>query len=144
MKTCQNCGNDFDDRKGTCPFCGETRQFAGTTGKRSESVRTVNIKKNQPTVEEALAQLEREITSARAAGVKVLKVIHGYGASGVGGKIRHAVRNELKRARLNTIPGEAFSSRSEPARALLNRMPRLQNDPDLNKSNEGMVLVVLS
>lgn len=49
-----------------------------------------------PAVQEALQRLEREIAVARQGKVVLLKVVHGYGSSGVGGDIRVAVQKRLR------------------------------------------------
>ena len=57
--------------------------------------RTFNVKADAPTVELALANIEIEIQRCHSEGVKVLKVIHGYGSSGVGGEIKKALSRWL-------------------------------------------------
>ena len=48
-----------------------------------------------PLVRQALEQLERELATARRQKQSLLKLIHGYGSSGVGGEIRIAVQKHL-------------------------------------------------
>lgn len=47
---------------------------------------TLNIKSDMPTVEEARKRLLTELQRAKAKGAKAMKLIHGYGSSGVGGR----------------------------------------------------------
>jgi len=47
-------------------------------------------------VQEALQRLERELALARKEGLGLLKIIHGYGSTGVGGDIRIAVQVRLR------------------------------------------------
>ena len=47
---------------------------------------TANLEAGYPTVAEALKHLNFEIRHAKAAGCPVLKIIHGYGSTGTGGK----------------------------------------------------------
>ena len=56
--------------------------------RRFANIRTANIKENLPTVDEALAALRNELMSARHQGIKVVKIVHGYGSSGKGGAIK--------------------------------------------------------
>ena len=49
-----------------------------------------------PTVEQARARLIGELQIARKDGVKVIKFIHGYGSSGVGGDLRIALQATLR------------------------------------------------
>ena len=51
---------------------------------------TIDIKSNNQTVSEALAQFEMELQTYKFGGFKVMKVIHGYGSHGVGGAIKQA------------------------------------------------------
>jgi len=52
--------------------------------------KTLNLKEFMPTVEQALKMIEIEIETAKKEGMKALKVVHGYGSSGVGEKLtRH-------------------------------------------------------
>jgi hypothetical protein len=61
----------------------------------AEAVQRVDIAHSGQTVSEAMAQLEAEIKNARRSRVTNLLVVHGFGASGVGGAIRAAVATEL-------------------------------------------------
>jgi hypothetical protein len=58
-------------------------------------VRRVDIAHSGQTVPEALEQLVGEIESAHRGGDRVLLVVHGFGASGVGGAIKEALAAEL-------------------------------------------------
>lgn len=113
------------------------------------SLRTLNLKAGQPTVDDARRRLLAEIGAARRAGVRVLKVIHGWGSSGEGGVLGPAIRKSL-RLRVKegqatmVVTGERFSSDTEEGRALLQKYPALRRDPDCNRSNPGMTLVELA
>ena len=58
--------------------------------------KTVNIEKGMPRLENAKVMLQDQINMARRTGIKVLKVIHGYGSSGTGGILRTELRKMLK------------------------------------------------
>ena len=49
-------------------------------------LREVNMELGKPIVEKAIGRLTFEIHHSRKMGVSVLKIIHGYGSSGTGGK----------------------------------------------------------
>ena len=109
----------------------------------------VNLESGRPTLEEARKRLLREMESARNEGVRVLKVIHGYGSSGEGGVlcvgIRKSLRLRVKEGIARTVvPGERFSSDATEARDLLLRHPSLRGDRDLNRGNLGVTLVELA
>lgn len=79
---------------------------------------------------------------------KVIKIIHGYGSTGVGGSIRHLVRSSLRKRMKNKeikafIPGEAFSQLMGFDEIIHQYMDLLKNDPDFHKSNEGITFVIL-
>ena len=60
-------------------------------------MRKVDISHSRQTVTEAIEQLRVEIKNAQRAGEEALLVVHGYGASGVGGEIKAALATELPR-----------------------------------------------
>ena len=60
------------------------------------SVRILNIEPGRPTREQALLRLAEGLANAQKGGVRVLKVIHGYGSTGQGGVLRFAVRSFLR------------------------------------------------
>ena len=97
---------------------------------------------------EALQRLEREIALARRDKIALLKVIHGYGSSGVGGDIRIAVQRrlyELEEAGeiRGCIFGEDWAKGDEATWKLLRERPELKNDPHLGRRNQGITIVVL-
>lgn len=64
-------------------------------------MRRVDIAHSGQTVCEAIEQLEAEVKNARRARETALLVVHGFGASGVGGAIKAAVAAELPRLARN-------------------------------------------
>ena len=112
-------------------------------------MRTVNLKTGHPTVDEARRRLLVELKSARAAGGRLLKVIHGWGSTGEGGKLGPAIRKSLRlrvkegRARL-VVVGERFSSDSNEGRELALRHPSVRADRDFNRANPGITILELS
>jgi len=51
------------------------------------TIRTYNVEAGLPILDEARRLAIEEIKRAKREGVKVLKVIHGYGSSGKGGTL---------------------------------------------------------
>ena len=97
-------------------------------------------------MEQALERLERDLREARACEAKVVRVIHGYGSSGRGGKIRDAVRRELgrklARGEVKTvIPGENYSSTTNSGSDLLSRFKELKTTERSDNSNPGLTIV---
>jgi hypothetical protein len=111
-------------------------------------IKTVMLKEGMPSVEQARARLHGEIQAARQSGVKVLKVVHGYGSSGVGGDLRIALQATLRqmvagREIGECIYGEKWRTSDERSWELLKSMPELKEDSDLGKGNKGVTIVVL-
>ncbi len=110
--------------------------------------KTLNIEAGMPTVEEARQRLLAELRQAKQAGVAAVKVIHGYGSTGKGGALRGALRSSLLRRKkeglvTRVIFGEKWDVFEENARYAIECCPELRSDRDLNRSNEGITIVVL-
>lgn len=108
----------------------------------------INLEHGMPTVEQATHRLAGELIRARAQGAKAVKIIHGYGSSGVGGKLRLGIRAALAdRKRLGDIreavPGESWSIFDEGARRVLEAYPDLNRDRDFERGNAGITIVLL-
>ena len=143
MQNCQRCGNEINSNK--CPYCGHTQSGVNSTTK-IKSIQKVNIKIDLPTVAEALRIAKQKINSARSNNVCVLKIVHGYGSTGKGGKIRIELRKELfkmksKRLIGDVIFGEDFSTNK--CKQLIRRFSELKKDEDFNRGNKGITLVEL-
>lgn len=97
---------------------------------------------------QALQRLDRELALARQEKTALLKLIHGYGSSGVGGDIRIAVQNRLLEMAQNAqihgcIFGENWSKSDDASWKLLQSHPELRSDSDLSRGNRGITIVVL-
>ena len=106
------------------------------------------VKEGMPSVEQARVRLQTELLRARQSGVKVLKLVHGYGSSGVGGDLRISLQSTLRQMAQqheigDCIYGENWRTSDERTWNLLKRMPELKSDSDLGKGNKGMTIVVL-
>jgi hypothetical protein len=112
------------------------------------NIRVINLEENRPTVDEMNQRLAIELRNATHARVTVLKLIHGYGSSGVGGKLRGAVRVTLEHAKKrgeirDFVQGEEFRISNEVAWAMLKLYPELKQDRDLGRANRGITIVLL-
>jgi hypothetical protein len=111
-------------------------------------IRLVNLEKGMPTVDQARRRLIDEIETAKRAGAKAIKIIHGYGSSGVGGKLQTAIRSSLV-ARRNkglvkaVIFGENWDIFDPLTIQVLDSCDELRNDKDLQNCNEGITIVLL-
>jgi len=111
-------------------------------------IKIVNLEENRPSVEQMRVHLDRVLVAARYDGTTILKLIHGYGSSGIGGKLRVAVRASLSRYKKaamirDFITGEDFRISSEATWALVKSMPEMKQDRDLGRENKGITLVLL-
>src|SRR6266851_3917975 len=110
------------------------------------AIRTFNVEAGLPTLDEARRLVIDEITQTKREGVKVLKVIHGYGSSGTGGKLCVGLRKSFGLRRKegiikDFIPGEVFSIFNDTVLNLLEVVPELRGDPDLGATNEGVTIL---
>jgi hypothetical protein len=111
-------------------------------------LKTVNVKYDWPTVQTALERLDHELVLARQENFALLKLIHGYGSTGVGGDIRIAVQKRLRElveagGLRGCIFGENWSKTDSEAWRLLQTWTELKNDPDLGRRNQGITMVIL-
>ncbi len=75
-----------------------------------------------------------------------MKLIHGYGSSGKGGRIRVEARAcliRMKERRAADDPGEEFTIFELRTPGRFQRCPGLRRDPDLERHNNGITVVVL-
>jgi hypothetical protein len=112
------------------------------------NVRVINLEENRPSVDEMNRRLAMELRNARHARVKVLKLIHGYGSTGVGGKLRGAVRAMLEHAKKrgeirDFVQGDDFRISNEVTWAMLKLHPELKQDRDLGRENRGITVLLL-
>jgi hypothetical protein len=111
-------------------------------------LRELYIKDGMPTVDEARKRLIEEIALAKRQGIPALKIIHGYGSTGAGGALKTALRKSLslrmKEGKIRAyVGGDKWSIFEEKAREILDRHPPLRRDPDLDRSNDGITIVLL-
>ena len=97
---------------------------------------------------EALRRLDVELVAARSKGAKLVRVIHGYGSGGSGGKIKDAARKRLRQLERKgqikgLVTGEEYSEASERGRVLLKAYPTLKNSVRPDARNRGITFVEL-
>lgn len=113
-----------------------------------EQVREINLEIGHPAVAQALERMRMELRMSKKRGYTAVKLIHGFGSSGSGGKIRTAVRRELaamqRRGEIgDVIFGEQLTIFSQETQELLRRCPSFRRDPDLERYNNGITVVVI-
>ena len=129
-------------------MCGNAVPADTSTFHLIHKIKTVNLKSDRPTVQAALERLDRELAAAREQRSSVLKIVHGYGSTGVGGDIRIAVQKRLREqmdsgAINGCIFGENWSKTDDETWRLLQTRAELKDDPDLGRRNRGITIVIL-
>jgi hypothetical protein len=87
-----------------------------------------------------------EIKRAKRERMKAMKVIRGYGSSGKGGVLCIGLRKSFGLRKKegvikDFIEGEDFSIFNPTVLTLLEAVPELRGDPDLNATNEGVTIL---
>ena len=146
MRYCEFCGNEVSHEEEICPYCEQPLQQEEENVTRKYI--TIRIKSNFPTCEEAIVKLYDQIKEAKISGVKIIKVIHGYGSSGKGGELRFCLREYMDSLEDNKfiryyMIGEEFSRQYKMGKKILHDYPKLVNDKDLNRFNKGITLIAL-
>jgi hypothetical protein len=109
----------------------------------------LNLKFDSPSAEEALERLTVALRRASEVGIKAIIVIHGYGASGEGGKIKWAVHNALENNYFSDRVdeyhfGEQTAFGSDAYHALLRRRSGLKGYlKHFKEGNAGMTVLIL-
>ena len=111
-------------------------------------IKIIDLEDRMPKVEEARLRMQHELHIARQQGYAAVKLIHGYGSSGVGGSLRIELQKELHRlagtGRVRSfIAGEEWRVSDEKTWELLKRYPEWKRDSDLGKANKGISIVLL-
>jgi hypothetical protein len=120
----------------------------GHRGSRKLAIRITNLEDGMPTVHEAVSRLNNELNAARREGYTIIKLIHGYGSSGIGGDIRAAVQRRLtelvQQGQIrDCVFGEDWSKSDAQTWKLLQARPELKQDQDLGRKNLGITIVML-
>lgn len=111
-------------------------------------LKEVNIKSDMPTAQDAIKRVTFNIRNAKSWGASAVKIIHGYGSSGKGGKIRVETRRYLqdqkdKKQIRDFITGEDFSIFNAATLSAFTFCDELRRDKDLERHNNGITIVIL-
>lgn len=106
----------------------------------------INLEENFPSAEKALEILKNLIKVSRSLKTKRLVIVHGYGSSGVGGKIKIKVRSWLQDQERNrkirvVVFGEDYNLMNEQARQINAKYKDLQKY--YGQYNHGITIVIL-
>lgn len=108
----------------------------------------LNIKKDMPPSDVAVANLEIEIEANQKSCIKCIKVIHGYGSHGTGGEIKKCVHILLKRLQKenkikNWVAGENWGLFAQKNNNIAIDFPELILDSELTNFNNGVTVIFL-
>ena len=140
---CPDCGN-VRTLFNQCPHCGSTQLPILD----SDTVE-INIKQDGPYVEEALERLTDLLRKSVEVGIKAIVLIHGYGSSGEGGRIKWAIHDALENNRYSDRVdefyfGENVAFGTEAYQSLLKRRPGLKRYlKRFKEGNSGMTVLLL-
>jgi hypothetical protein len=127
-----------------CPHCGSEQLPTLNT-----DTIEINIKQGSPYVDEALELLTEHLRKCLDLGIKAIILIHGYGSSGEGGRIKWAIHDALENNRYSDrveeyFYGENVAYGSESYYALLKRRPGLKRYlKRFKEGNAGMTVLLL-
>lgn len=108
-------------------------------------VAEINIERGYPAAEEALRDMVNQLSTCKRQGCRAVILVHGYGSSGTGGKIRMAARGKLKEPSLSgmvrkTCGGEEWAHRKKE---MLDLCGSLKDYEMRIAGNPGVTVVVL-
>ena len=108
----------------------------------------MNLEQGYPTVDTAIKYFEHGLSRAKAYGYPVIKLIHGYGSSGSGGKIRTAVRKELEKQKnagkiREFVAGENFSMFDAATQRIIAAHADVTRDSDYAKTTQGITIILI-
>ena len=131
-------------------FDGPVQKDEGlrASGKKGITFARLNLEEGMPLAEEALDRMNIGLQEMRVSGVRFVKLIHGYGSTGRGGKIRTAVLQELAAMKRkgyirDYIPGEHFGPLDSVTRRMADQDKGITRDTDYGRMNHGITIVVL-
>jgi hypothetical protein len=109
---------------------------------------TINLEDGRPTRHQAVLRLQHELHKARSARATAVKIIHGYGSSGVGGVLKYVVWAELRqmkeRGQLQSyVAGENWRVSDEISWEIVKKHPELKQDSDFGRGNKGITIALL-
>lgn len=108
-------------------------------------MKSYNLKSDMPSVALAMDRIKVILKYEKS---KVIKIVHGYGSTGVGGDIKIAIRKYLNELLMQNqikayIPGEAFGHLLGFDYIIKTYENLLKTDSDYKRSNEGITYIII-
>ena len=115
---------------------------------KQSAIHEVNLEDGRPAVDTAMKYFEHGLARAKSYGYPVIKLIHGYGSSGSGGKIRTAVRKELglykSAGKIREFAaGENLSMFDSATQRIIAAYPDVTRDINYSRGNHGITIVLI-
>src|ERR1035437_657586 len=100
----------------------------------------IHIEYGMPNVDVAMPLLTERLRSLKKSGVKAVKIIHGYGSTGKGGRLRKATIKLLEESKTNGLIREFVVGEqwSKCAMNMAKRRPRLPGKAGRSLCCEGL------
>ena len=151
MKTCDFCGNPVKAMAIICPYCAQAFTVLEKKTPIVKKVLILNLEAGMPFVKDALEKFDLALKSVSSQNIGSIKIIHGYGSSGTGGKIKIALRQRLKSLLINKvikgfIVGENYSKLTNSAiynQKIVDCYPELLENQHADIYNPGITFVEL-
>ena len=112
---------------------------------RGVKVKEVNLERGYPTVDMAIRDMISQMGTHKRQGYRAVILIHGYGSTGIGGKIKSAVKLKLREPSLSgivrkTCGGEDWLIHKKEMLSICNQL----RDFEIRISgNPGVTVVIL-
>jgi hypothetical protein len=116
--------------------------------KPAVSLIEVNIKDGMPFADQAISRFNIYLNDAVKMKYRVLKVVHGYGSTGKGGRIRTELLKHLESLKSSGriklfVPGDKWDIFDADAREIINTCRELSSDSDLGSFNKGITIILI-
>lgn len=110
-----------------------------------KKVAEVNLEYDMPTVDVALQRMKNALSTHKRQGYKSVILIHGYGSTGEGGRIKAAVHKCLRDSSMKGIvrafaPGEQWQDKKREFVGMCKALDQHRHDIE---DNYGVTVVVL-
>lgn len=144
---CAQCGNLRKMILSECPFCGEIKTLDNLQSQKL--IYVINLEINMPTVEAAMDRFQDHLDVIKGKGMRIVKVIHGHGSSGNGGKIRQAFRQAMDyglwgESIIEVFYGEVLLTHHPEFKNLLERYPSIKQSITKDmQGNPGITLLIM-
>ena len=116
--------------------------------KERNMLKVLNLKEDFVSTDQALAMVEIEIERCAFDGCVAIKVLHGYGSHGKGGKILIALRQKLRQWKRNGFiknyfAGDKWDVFDKDAWEILQADKSISGDEDLGRANPGITIIAI-